>query len=286
MAKDTPSNPSQSTPPLPNPGANPGGSPSTPCPCTNATIVSQTVATVPSNRARTRLGVGESANLTFSLGDAKWSINLPDPEGGSLSTTSGAAVVYTAPERAANVTITATGHGCTKTIQFTIVEPSGVRMERKPGTLGNHRLNSASVGFIGDIYILPADVSFEHCSYREGEVDAVGSGCFQAHYASHHVGHHPNPNPIPIDAPTSDTSGSKVNGYDQIAASSSTCEGGWTWSIPWYFQVGSGLEKRFTTVDQVVAINAAGTATISKAGASNSSALGDDTEIDPLFSAP
>ncbi len=266
--------------------ANPGGGGVEPCPCANATVTSQTVATMPSNRARTRLGVGESTNLTYSLGAATWSMNRPDPEGGSLSSTSGATITYTAPDRAVNVTITATGGGCTKTIQLTIVEPSSVSMQRKPGTLGNHTINTASVGFIADIYIMPADVSFEHCSYLESEVYAVGTGCFEQFYRDNNVGHHPNTSPIPIGPPVSDTSGSKVNGHDKIAASGSRCQGGWTWSIPWSFRVGGGLDKRFTTVDQVVAITAAGLATITKAGESNQSAFGARTEIDPLFSAP
>jgi hypothetical protein len=126
-------------------------------------------------------------------------------------------------------------------------------------------------------------VSFENCSYLEDEVDAVGTGCFQQYYANNHVGHHPNASPIPIGPPVSDTSGSKVNGYDKIAASASSCDGGWTWSIPWRFQVGSGASKIFKTVPQVVAITAAGGADISKAGGSNHSDLNDATEVDPLF---
>lgn len=283
MPKDTPNPAGPGSPANP---ATPGGCAVEPCACTNATITSQTVATIPSNRARTRLGVGESTNLTYSLGAATWTMSRPEPEGGSLSSTSGETVTYTAPERAVNVTITATGSGCTETIQLTIVEPSGVRMERKAGTLGNHTKNRASVGFIADVFILPADVSFEHCSYLESDVRAVGTGCFEDYYAEHYVGHHPATSPIPIGPPVSDTSGSKVNGFDQIAASADSCHGGWTWSIPWLFRVGGGIDKRFTTVDQVVSITAAGAADISKAGASNHSDFGDDTEIDPLFSAP
>jgi hypothetical protein len=282
MPKNTPST---QTPRMPN-AANPasaGGGAVAPCHCANAKVTSQTVATVPSNRARTRLGVGESTLLTYSLGAATWTMSPPDPEGGSLSSTSGASVTYTAPDRATSVTITATGGGCTKTITLTIVEPSSIRMERRPGTRGNHTINTASVGFIADIYVLPADVSFEHCSYLESEVDAVGTGCFQQFYANNHVGHHPNTSPIPIGPPVSDTSGSKVNGFDKIAASGSKCNGGWTWSIPWLFRVGGGTDKQFTTVDQVVAITAAGAADISKAGASNHANSGDATDVDPLF---
>ncbi len=221
--------------------------------------------------------------LTYSLGSATWTQNPATV--GNLSSTSGASVTYTAPDRAdtPTVTITATGGGCSATITLTIVEPSNIRIDRRPGTLGNHTQGSASVGFIGDIFFLPADVSFENCSYLEDEVDAVGTGCFQQYYATNHVGHHPNTSPIPIGPPVSDTSGSKVNGFDKIAASGSSCDGGWSWSIPWRFQVGSGTSKVFRTVDQVVSINAAGRAEISKAGGSNASNRNDATEVDPLF---
>ena len=237
---------------------------------------------MPSNRARTRLGVGESTRLTFSLGAATWT-QSPAADAGSLSGSSGTAVTYTAPDRQNTVIITAVGGGCTATITLTIVEPSDIRMVRKPGTLGNHTRGTTSVGFIAEIYFLPADVSFEHCSYLEDEVDAIGTGCLQQYMSTHHVGHHPNTTPITVGPPVSDTTGSKVNGFDRIAASTSKCDGGFTLPIPWRFQVGSGASKIFKIVDQVAVITAAGGADISKAGASNHSDFNDATEKDPLF---
>lgn len=156
-------------------------------------------------------------------------------------------------------------------------------MERRPGTKGNHRRGKASVGFIADIYILPADVSFENCSYLEDEAYAVGTGCFEAFCRNNNVGHHPNTSPISIGPPVSDTSGSKVNGFDKIWWAGSSCDGTWTHSIPWRFQVGSGASKVFATIDQVATITRAGGADISKAGASNHSDLSDASEKDPLF---
>ena len=67
------------------------------------------------NRARTSLGVGKSAQLTFSLGSGTWTQSPPFEDAGSLSGTSGATVTCTAPERATTVTITATRSGCTAT---------------------------------------------------------------------------------------------------------------------------------------------------------------------------
>jgi hypothetical protein len=246
----------------------------------NATITSQTAATVPSNRARTRLGVGESVDVTFSGGSATWSISPANT--GSLSATSGPTVTYTAPDRANTVTITATA-GASATITFTIVEPSDVRMSQRSGTVGHHTINTASAGVIADIFILPADVSFENISYLESDVNAVGTGCFQQYYQDNPTGHNPNTSPLPIGPPVSDTSGSKAPGYDQIDCSASKCAGGWTWSIPWSFQVGSGSPKQFKVVDQVTTITATGTATVNKVGATNTAAFGSPTVKDPLF---
>lgn len=257
----------------------PKGGAAAQCPCKDAKITAEAVAKVPSNRARTKLGVGESTKLTFSLGAATWT----QPGAGKLSGTSGATATYTAPDRAASDSITATGCGCSVTISLEVIEPTGVRMEQRTGTKGNHQKGKASVGFIATIFILPADVSFENCSYLEDEAYAVGTGCYEEYMKKNKVGHHPNASAIPIGPPQSDTSGSKVNGYDRIAASASACDGTFTMSIPWKFQVGSGASKVFTTIDQVVSTTKAGAADISKAGASNHSDLNDSNEKDPLF---
>ncbi|HTX39060.1 MAG TPA: hypothetical protein VME43_28745 [Bryobacteraceae bacterium] len=248
------------------------------------TITSETTATVPSNQARTKIGVGESVTLTVAggTGTPTWAMS---PSQGTLVPTSGASVTYTAPDRANTVTITATAGG-SATITFTIVEPSDVSMHRRPNTLGHHTINHASTGLVADVFILPADVSFENCSVQESDVNAVGSGCFQAYYASHPTGHQPNASPSSVGPPDNDTSGSRVSIPDLLDCSSSKCAGGWSWTIPWSFQVGSGAQKQFTSVVQQITITAAGDATISKAGATNTTAYGAASEADPLFSSP
>ena len=247
-----------------------------------AKITSQTKATVPSKQTRTKIGVGEPVDLTFSAGTATWT---PDPGGvGTLSTTSGATVTFTAPDRANTATITATAAaGGTATIKFTIVEPASVKIKRKTSTLGHHTINTPSVGFIGETFIFPEDVSFENCSYLESEVNAVGTGCFKDYYAANPTGHNPSTTPNPIGPPVNDTSGSKLNGEDQIDGDGTKCAGSWSFAIPVSFQVGSGAAKVFTTVNQVTTITAAGDTTITKGGGHNTSRFGDATEKDPLF---
>jgi hypothetical protein len=283
MSKDTPS----PTPPQTSAqSANKGGGAVAPCPCDNAKIISETIATIPGNRARTRLGVGERTKLTYSLGSAAWTLkgSGPPDELGSLSGNSGESVSYDAPERAISVTITATGKGCTATIDFKIVEPSEVRLSRRPGTKGRHYINKPSTGLIADVYLFPADVSFENCRFREDEAYAAGTGCFKEYFEQNKIGHQPNPSAESIGPPISDTSGSVVKIYDKVSANATqACAGGWRWAIDCYFQVGGGGEKKFTTVMQVVEVSASGTMKIAKAGADNESALNAPNDVDPLF---
>jgi hypothetical protein len=247
-------------------------------------ITSETVATVPSKRARIRLGVGEPVKLTYSAGSATWAA---DPDVGTFDSKTGETVIFTAPDRANTIKITATGTPpatVNPTITFTIVEPADVKMNRRPGTQGHHDIHTASTGFIADVYILPADVSFEKCFYQEAEVDGVGTGYFKDYYANNHVGHHPNASPSEIGPPVSDTSGSKALGFDQVDCNADKGDGGWTWSIPWSFQVGkSGAQKVFKTVDEVIKITAAGSASAHKLGGHNSNGYNDASEKDPLF---
>ncbi|MGH7951301.1 MAG: hypothetical protein ACREFE_05205, partial [Limisphaerales bacterium] len=72
-------------------------------------VVSQCVATTPANRARTTIGVGEQVDLGFNPTlptNAIWSTTA-----GDLSTNSGTGTRFTAPDRAADVTVTATVYG-------------------------------------------------------------------------------------------------------------------------------------------------------------------------------
>src|SRR5215831_6897194 len=76
------------TPPGPGPTP-PGPGPTPPAPV--ETITSQTVATTPGARTRTRIGVGENVNLTHAPGSAAWTTTA-----GTLSATNGATVILTA----------------------------------------------------------------------------------------------------------------------------------------------------------------------------------------------
>jgi hypothetical protein len=161
----------QQEPSKPNSGPNPetqATSPTQPCssPATSCTITSQTIATSPSNRARTKIGVGEEVNLTVNPGPATWAITSGS---GTLNPNSGSNtnVTFTAGDTAGSVTITATGAGCSCTITFTIVEPSNWTMKRKVGSNLGHTNGRPNCSWFGTMKIHPNDVNFYRVETRE-----------------------------------------------------------------------------------------------------------------------
>lgn len=271
---------SQPSSPTTGPGAGTPASPPAVTPCSKpptCTITSQTIATAPANRARTKIGAGEEVDLTFSLGSATWtppsSGSLLPYGGGSLSSTSGPKVTYTAPERADSVTISATGSGCTASITFTVVEPSGARRKQKPGTNLKHDVDRPSIGIKTDLYVLPDDVCFYNIEYRELEATAVTSGVYD-HAPLKGAGHLPNPNFLPFTKTVEAGLGTKVNSDGDQAFSGDPgtdapfAPGSVSLDIPYVFRVAGGPEKKFDTVQQIHTLAADGkTLTVSKAGA-------------------
>jgi type VI secretion system secreted protein VgrG len=145
--------------------------------CTVLTITSQTVATSPTNRARTRIGVGEEVTLTANPGPATWAITSGT---GRLSPSSGShtSVTFTADDNAGSVTITATGSGCSGTITFTVVQPSSWTMEKAPGTNLKHANGRPDCGWKGLTWYHPDDVNFYNVQVREQDSQAVTTGSY------------------------------------------------------------------------------------------------------------
>lgn len=213
-SNDTPT-PSQ---PSTTPGAsNPASGTQQPC-HPACTLTSQTVATSPSNRARTRIGVGEEVTLTVTGNPATWSKSGD----GTLSPNSGtqASVTFTAGESAGSVTITATGSGCScsNSITFTVVEPSSWKMKRKSGTNLKHTNGRPDCGWTGSMYIQPTDVNFYRVETREMDSQAVTTGSYGVFNNVWH-GNYPLPDRasswLSVGSHT-DADGSKVNMIDNI----------------------------------------------------------------------
>ena len=169
------------TPPKPSttPGSStPAGGTTGGCHPT-CTLASQTVATSPADRARTKIGVGEEVNLTVTGNPATWAITSG---GGALSPSTGArnSVKFTADDNAGSVTITATGSGCScvNTITLTIVQPANWTMIRTPGTNLLHTQGQPNCGWYGTMFIHPNDVNFYRVETNETNsqyVNGIGS---------------------------------------------------------------------------------------------------------------
>jgi type VI secretion system secreted protein VgrG len=170
MSSCNPSNPAAGPEPAATGGSGTRG-------CSGCTITSQTVATSPADRARTRIGVGEEVRLTVNPGPATWSITSGT---GSLNPTRGShtTVTYTADDTAGSVTITATGSGCSCTITFTVVAPSNTTMEKAPGTNLRHTNGRPDCGWKGKQWIHPDDVNFYNIERREVDSNAVCTGSY------------------------------------------------------------------------------------------------------------
>lgn len=212
------------TPRPQNPGTTPGSSQPTNGgnqPCHPAcTLASQTAATSPADRARTKIGVGEEILLTVTGNPATWTLS---GGGGTLSPNSGTqnSVTFTAGELNETITITATGSGCScvNTITFTVVQPSGWTMVQKPGSGVRHVNGKPSTGFLGNMYLQPTDVNFYNTENRELDSLSVASGCYNPSHQGQYHGSYPPPDRASAWFQISshnDTDGSTDGGDDQI----------------------------------------------------------------------
>lgn len=205
------------TPPSTGSGTSKVGSAKTSCTTKKCTITSKTIASSPSNRARTRIAVGEEVELTVSPGTATWSISTGT---GKLSSTSGTKVTFTADDKAGSVNITANSSGCSCKIQFTIVIPSSFTMKREPGTNLKHTRNRPNCGWFGVIFVHSNDVNFYNIQVREKDSKCVSSGSHSVFKGLPH-GRYPPPDYasswLTISMSThSSSDGSKVNTSDNI----------------------------------------------------------------------
>ena len=173
-------------------GSKPGGGAEEPC-HPACTLASETLATSPPDRTRTKVGVGEEVFLTVTGNAATWAITSGS---GTLTPNTGThnSVTFIAGELNESVTITATCSGCScvNTIIFTVVQPSGWTMVQKPGSGIRHKNGVPSTGFLGNMYLQPTDVNFYNTENRELDSLSVGAGSYHpSHHGKYHGGYPP-----------------------------------------------------------------------------------------------
>ena len=215
-------------------------------------LVSQCVATLPSNQARTNVGVGEQVSLYFNpalpLTNITWSTTA-----GALNITnisSSSSNLFTAPNFATNVTVTATIWGMLFKSYYKIVEPSGVFYV----TNGlKHAYDEADIGFRVEVYLQPDSVNFGAVWSQEEQAYVVANGVY-----SQWNGYPHEPNPIPIQCTTLVVPGrGTLSGLDfcysgptDPSLSIPYTNGTENISIPWDFRVGTtnAWKTNFTTL--------------------------------------
>jgi hypothetical protein len=245
-------------------------------------------------RSTFRFGVGELIDLSFfasagetaeSFGGLKWFI----AQGGGNLTEMGAnngTALFAARADGGPVTLVlktvAGGNPDTimASVDITIVEPSDARMEQKPGSNILHVNGTWSCAFLGEIFLLPTDVSFTNILMREGSVPAVASG-----YLASLNGQIHDASPLCSVGPGDIAAGCKVNILeDQVVTGILTppppfADGDFRWDIPWEYNVGNSALKVFTTAQHHATADRNGQATISKKGVGPFSRMASDPTI-------
>jgi hypothetical protein len=242
-----------------------------------AWMTSETFTTLPQDRKRKKLGVGEKVSLTLkpaSLPSPSWKL-VGHVGTSEIRPTEGIMSELTAGERVCGPVPEATIKGKKVKIDFNVVEPDGVTIKQEIGSNIWHIRGKGSAGFLGQAYITPNDVSFARIETREQTCAGVGTGYFAGSNGRQHplgqwvyVVEGDEENPSASDA------------LDEIRTDANNppfSTGNFDWPIPWQFRVLGGGEKTFTTVTHHEEISATGKTTISKGGTSISRELNDPT---------
>lgn len=136
----------------------------------NATYVAtvrlntETAASIPSDRSRKKLGIGEVVTLSFEpswISPITWSLD----GGGSLSASSGNPITFTAPDKAGYPMITASYSNVNLHVVFTVVEPSHVEAVKYLNV--SYPIGTQGAGMLLLITAQPIDVSFAGVQIRE-----------------------------------------------------------------------------------------------------------------------
>lgn len=229
-----------------------------PPPC--AILSHTTVATLPTNRTRTTIGVAEDVNIS-SNGDG-WTTT----GAGLVNANVGSAVTLSGGADAGTVTVTANGgdtDACsgTASVTFTVIAPSGTTYVRSGPTA--HIAGRPYIAMNMDLYLVPPTVSFQNLYFLELDANVTASGVWNCPFIVN-SGHSPNPDPTQV-LPIAVGIGSQVAGFDTAASgdcgdpppfeSSTTSV-----SIPDVYVVGQTGPRSspYTYVTQQAILNAAG----------------------------
>jgi hypothetical protein len=195
-----------------------------------------------------------------------------DSGGGTLVNGTNGVGTYSAPDSAATLSISqkvqsGPSKNKKRTSSKTIVAPSGAYMVREPGSGLKHTQNTWSIGFRGEIFLLPKNVSFAKLQFSEGATVATATGWLSsANGAPHNEGAW-----RPIGACDANT-GCYVFSIDTVENATIGPPygvGTFNWPIPWRYRKAGTTSSGtiFYTANHYATADNIGTATIQKAGA-------------------
>ena len=236
-----------------------------PTPPTPVTITSATVKAAPSGAANTRkeVGVGEVVDFTASAAGT-WKASHGEPTAGAPSTT----FRWTAPATAVNVTITLTSGTQTVADAIKVVAPTSISMRK----LSSH---TSLVGVGGacmrnEVKFGPNNVCLGATQWFEvpGPPSGITTPGFFDKFSAATLHHNPTTFYIPMN------DSNILEGSDHCAWHTTPgpyTDGSFTWVIPNRYKLDGEPDSKgrfFTNTNQVFTMNAAGTMSITKAGAS------------------
>ena len=221
-------------------------------------IVTETVATSPSDRTRKTVGVGEEVTLTLlpeGMSGVLWNMT----EGsGQISGYTGDTITFTAPDRATNTTLTVdTDAGTIGSVTFHVIEPTYVLMENDGVLTAGSGISSGipwvGMQYWGKYYLQPDTVNFQNVKLYEGASDVHTNGYFSIYPPSIAKAHESN-GPHTLAGAVVDGKGTPGDIDDQIGGTidifPSPLEGDLYWDILWSFSVGQGQQKGVMTLRQ------------------------------------
>ncbi len=245
--------------PSPGPGPKPKPKPK-PKP---VTVTHKTAVAAPdgSGKSRNDVGVGEKVVFTGSA-SGTWTAT-----GGSPTTGSGKKFTWTAPNRAASVTVTLTTGSSSATEALSVLEPASITAVRN-STIA-FRKGRAGAGMKLSFHYHPKTVSFGNTEAKEVSGPATNiTGYYRKHYSDADLEHDSGDTFFPVKDDNVDSSEDTASTEDPFKPYE---EGTFDWVIPNHFKVKTegGDGKKFTEVTQAFKmLDDTGRIRIDKAGAS------------------
>ena len=233
-------------------------------------------------RSTTDFGVGEIINLAFTspigktaaqLGGLKWYVDSTT-SGQDTLTTGGVDGLADFTAGGLNSTVVlvlkgVSGPNAGIVVRFftiNIVVPNDVHMVKVSGV--RHTINTWGIGFRGNMFFRPMNVSFQNTQFKEGDATATASDYLSLWNGLSHCGTN-GCTWISVGG-GNNAVGSRVLGTDTADFPDQTrpfAVGSFSWPIPWLFRVTgtAGAGTQVIVATQASTADAVGTATISKA---------------------